>query len=99
MDDMIRVNPAAVVDYAHGVNTYSSQLDDIQSQAENILGGIIEYFNTEDASLSYSDAQRLINEGIQEGRDVMLRHGAAVDNAQVNWVSQDATSASTFRGI
>jgi len=96
MDDILKYNPAGIADYTSSLSSFSARLDDIGAQAQNILGGISEYFTTDQASVSYAHAQMLINEGIQEGKDVILRHGSAVDTASADWVSQDGASAQTF---
>ena len=95
-DDILKYHPAAIADYTHSLATFSGELDAIEGQAQNILAGIAEYFDTDQASVSYAQAQMLINQGIQEGKDVILRHGGAVDTASADFVSQDAASAQTF---
>lgn len=95
-DDVLKYHPAAIGDYTHSLATFSGELDNIAGSAQNILAGIAEYFDTDQASVSYTQAQMLINEGIQEGKDVILRHGSAVDTASADFVGQDAASAQTF---
>ncbi|WP_094287337.1 hypothetical protein [Mycobacterium lehmannii] len=96
MSDMIRVNPAAIVDYNAALNTFSGELDGIAAQAQNLLAGISEYFTTEQASVNYAQAQQMIIDATNEGKEVIHRHGAAADQAGVDWVSQDGASAATF---
>ena len=52
MDGMIKVNPGAIVDYNAALGTFSGELDNIASEAQNLLGGIAEYFTTDQASVT-----------------------------------------------
>ena len=95
-DDVLKYHPAAIADYTHSLATFSGELDNIASSAQNILASIAEFFDTDHASVSYTDAQLMINEGIQEGKAVIMNHGNAVDTASADFVGQDAASAQTF---
>jgi uncharacterized protein YukE len=95
-DDVIKYHPGAIGDYTHGLSTYSTELDNIASQAQNILAGLHEYFDTQHGSVSYTQVQQMINEGIQEGKDVINRHGNAVDTALQEMVSMDIQAGNSF---
>jgi uncharacterized protein YukE len=96
MDDVLKYNPAGIADYTASLNGFSGELDNIEAMAQNRLAGIAEFFDTDHASMAYTDAQMLINQGIAEGKEVILRHGGAVDAASTEFISQDAASAQTF---
>jgi uncharacterized protein YukE len=96
MDGMIKVNPGAIVDYNAALGTFSGELDNIASEAQNLLGGIAEYFTTDQASVTYAQAQQMIIDATNEGKEVIHRHGQAADQAGVDFVSQDGASAQTF---
>src|SRR5258708_29172279 len=95
-DDVIKVHPAAIGDYTHALATFSGELDEIANTALHTLAGIPEYFDTDAASMAYTDAQNLIVQGINEGKEVILRHGNAVDTASADYLATDAASANGF---
>ena len=95
-DDVLKYNPAGIADYTHALATFAGEFENVRSQCLNLLAGLHEYFDTHQASISYVDAQNLINQGIDEGQQVIMRHGNAVDTASVDFASQDAASAQTF---
>jgi len=96
MDGMIKVNPGAIVDYNAALGSFSAELDNIAGEATNLLGGIAEYFTTDQASVTYAQAQQMIIDATNEGKEVIHRHGAATDQAGMDFVSQDGASANTF---
>ncbi|BBZ15021.1 hypothetical protein [Mycobacterium branderi] len=98
-DGMLKYHPGMIGDYTHSLMTYSSELDNIASQAQNILAGLHEYFDTQHGSTAYTQVQQMINDGIQEGRDVIQRHGNAVDTSLANFVSQDHSAGNSFMSI
>ena len=54
------------------------------------------YFTTDQASVTYAQAQQMIIDATNEGKEVIHRHGQAADQAGVDFVSQDGASANTF---
>ena len=69
MDGMIKVNPGAIVDcHNAALGTFSGELDNIASEAQNLLGGIAEYFTTDQASVTYAQAQQMIIDATNEGK-------------------------------
>ena len=96
MDGMIKVNPGAIADYNAALGSFSGELDNIAATATNLLAGIQEYFQTNQASVNYTQAQQMIIDATNEGKEVIHRHGAATDQAGADFLSQDAASANTF---
>jgi uncharacterized protein YukE len=99
MDDMIKYHTAGIADYTHGLMTYSQELDNIVQQAMNTLNGLAEFFTTEQASVSHAQAQQMIMDGINEGKEVIMRHGTAVDTASTEFSGFDHSAASSFGSI
>lgn len=98
-DPMIKYDKAGLADYTHGLTSYSAELDDIAQQAMNILGGISEYFTTDNASVSYAQVQQMINEGIQQGKEVIFRHGDAVNTSSEEFTARDISAGNSFGAI
>ena len=96
---MIKYHPGMIGDYNAALSQYSGQLDNIQSQANNILGGLQDYFDTLHGSGAYAQLQAGINAGIGEGRDVILRHSQVVDSAMQDFIGQDVAAANSFSSI
>jgi uncharacterized protein YukE len=99
MNDMIKYHTAGIADYTHGLMTYSQELDDVVAQALNTLNGLSEFFATEQASVSHAQAQQMIMDGINEGKEVIARHGSAVDTASTEFTGFDHSAAGTFQSI
>lgn len=49
--------------------------------------------------MNYQQAQQLINEGIQDGKDVIARHGSTVDTASSNFSAADLQVGNSFGGV
>jgi hypothetical protein len=64
-----------------------------------VVSGLAEYFSTVQGSVSHDEAQRMIMEGILEGKEVFTRHSSAVDNATAEFVGFDHSAASTFGSV
>jgi uncharacterized protein YukE len=98
-DDFLRYHPGAIGDYTHGLATYSAELDNIAQQAQNLLAGLGDHWDTAHGSVSYTQVQQMINEGIQEGKDVIARHGMAVDTSLQEFVGQDIAAGNSFGSV
>lgn len=99
MSDMIRYHPGMIGDYTAALSNYSGQLDNIAAQARTILGGLADYFDTLHGSGAYAQVQASINAGIDEGRDVIMRHSQVGDSALQDFIGQDVAAANSFGSI
>jgi uncharacterized protein YukE len=92
---MFEYSPAALPDYVHTVQQSSAQLEQVRSDAQNILAGIREFFDSQGAT-SFEQAQMTINSGIDHGKEVILRHSAVVDTAHQDMIGTDHAAAQSF---
>lgn len=89
------VNPMGLADQSAAMNSFSQELDNIANEAHQLLAGSSEFFDSKGAA-SYAQAQQMINEGIQDGKDVIYRHGNAIDTVGSNSVSNDLNVGNSF---
>jgi uncharacterized protein YukE len=99
MSGPINYHSAGIADYTHSVMTLAQELESIGEQARNIVSGLGEHFSTMQGSVSHDEAQLLIMQGINEGKEVFMRHSTTVDQAASEFVSFDHGAAGTFSGI
>ena len=99
MDDMMRYNPGALGDYTSSLAGYSSRLESLGQEALQELHNAAEFFATEQGSDQHAQAQQLIIDAVQEGKDVITRHGGAVDTAATEYMAQDAAAGNSFTSI
>lgn len=91
-------HPQALPEYVHSVTTTSAQLEDVRAQAQNALNGVREYFDSLGAD-AFIQAQQMINSGIDEGQQVIMRHGSTVDTAHNDMIAQDMSAGHSFGGV
>jgi uncharacterized protein YukE len=96
--DGFTYHPQALPDYVNTVAQSSAQLDDIRSQAQNILNGVREFFDSMGAD-SFINAQMMINSGIDEGKEIIMRHSTTVDGMHQEMIAQDVSAANSFGGL
>ncbi|MBV8860929.1 MAG: hypothetical protein JO082_11280 [Mycobacterium sp.] len=99
MDGMMRYNPALGADYTAAVANHSAQLDSHGQDALNRLQQIAHAFDTEHGSTQHAQAQQLIIDAINDGKETMLRQAAAVDNSFSDFGGQDMAAGNSFTGI
>jgi uncharacterized protein YukE len=98
-DGTMRYNPMGLADLTQSMIQFSSELDQIGQEAHTLLAGSQEFFQGPSGATNYHQAQQLINEGIQDGKDVIARHGNAVDIAASNFAGADTHVGNSFGGI
>lgn len=98
-DGTMIYNPMGLADLTSGILSFSQELDQIGQEAQNLLAGSQEFFQGPNGALNYQQAQNLIIEGIQDGKDVLHRHGGTVDNSSMNFCSADVQVGNSFGGI
>ena len=99
MSGPINYHSAGIADYTHSVMTLAQELESIGEQARNIVSGLGEHFSTMQGSVSHEEAQQLIMQGINEGKEVFMRHSSTVDQAANEFVGFDHSAASTFGSV
>lgn len=99
MSESMIYNTAGLSDLTHGMMTYSQELDSIAQEAHNLLASSQEFFQGPHGATQYAQAQQLINEGINDGKEVIMRHGDAVDNASQSFSAADQQVGNSFTGV
>lgn len=99
MDGMMRYNPGLGADYTASVANYCSQLDNYAQEALNKLNQIAHAFDTEHGSQQHAQAQRMIMEAVNDGKETMLRQAAAVDTSFSDFSGQDIAAGNSFTSI
>jgi ABC-type Zn uptake system ZnuABC Zn-binding protein ZnuA len=99
MDGMMRYNPALGADYTASVANYCSQLDNLGQEALNKLHGIAHAFDTQHGSVSHAQAQQMIMDAINDGKETMIRQAAAVDTGFSDFGGQDISAGNSFTSI
>jgi uncharacterized protein YukE len=95
-DGTMMYHPAGLADLTSSMITFSGELDQIAQEAHNLLAGSQEFFQGPSGATAYQQAQNLITEGIQDGKDVIARHGNAVDAASAAYSGTDAGVGQSF---
>jgi uncharacterized protein YukE len=88
--------PGALQDYAHSIGTFAGQLEQIEQEAANTINGLKDHFDSMGGD-AFHTAHMLINQGIQEGKDIIYRHGNTVGTVTDQMVGQDYTAAQSFQ--
>ena len=87
-----------LADLTSDTMNFSQSLDHIRDEAIQLLGSHLDAFKGNGAE-AYHQAQQMINDGIQEGKDVIARHGDAIEQAAMNFQGADQLNATNFTGI
>jgi len=98
-DDHIAVDKPAIADYTHTLSTISAELDNVVQSANGILNGVAEYFTTHHASVAFNEVHNLLMQGIDEGKETILRHGTVVGQSVDNFTSTDIAAGQSFMSI
>lgn len=98
-DDHIAVDKPAIADYTHTLSTISAELDNVIQSANGILNGVAEYFTTHHASVAFNEVHNLLMQGIDEGKETILRHGTVVGQSVDNFTSTDIAAGQSFMSI
>lgn len=87
---------APIGDYTSSLMSFSGELENIKAQAQHELAALEGYYSTEQGTAAYKAAQTEINDGIEEGKNVIRAHGDAVDTAAQGMHAADAAAANRF---
>ncbi len=85
-------NPTVLGQQIQMVTQASMQLEDIRSRALGLLSATKEFWDAE-GSTAYEDAQLVINNGIDEGKEVLRNQAHTTDHSHQNSMSTDAAAA------
>lgn len=95
----MRYNPALGADYTSAVANYCAQLDSLGQEALNKLNAIAHAFDTEHGSVQHAQAQRMIMDAVNDGKETMLRQASAVDTGFGDFGGQDIAAGNSFTTI
>jgi hypothetical protein len=98
-DDHIAVDKPAIADYTHTLSTISAELDNVVQSANGILNGVAEYFTTHHASVAFNEVHNLLMQGIDEGKETIMRHGSVVGQSVDNFTSTDIAAGQSFYSV
>jgi hypothetical protein len=97
-DPTLEMNPGPVGDHVHEVITCSAELEHVRTASMNIVGSLPDSFKGKNADAVH-DVMMYINQGIDEGQQVIRAHGDAADTALGNFLGQDAAGASSMNSV
>jgi uncharacterized protein YukE len=97
-DPTLEYNPAMIGEFVHHVVTCSSELEQIRSTCMQIVAGLPDGFKGKNAD-ALNDVMAYINQGIDEGQQVIRLHGDAADTALGNFLGQDAAGAASMNSV
>ena len=98
-DEPIAVDMVGTADYTHTLSMISAELDNVVNSANSILGGVAEYFHTHNASVAFNDVHRMLMQGIDEGKETIMRHGSVVGQSVENFHGTDIAAGQSFTSI
>jgi uncharacterized protein YukE len=98
-DGMMQYNPAGLSDMSSAMITFSQELDQIGEEAHNLLANSQEFFQGPHGAVAYAQAQNLINQGIQEGKQVLYNQGGVIEDVSSNMTGTDTSVGNGFMSI
>lgn len=98
-EEPIAVDMVATADYTHTLSSISAELDNVVNSANSILAGVAEYFHTHNASVAFNEVHRLLMQGIDEGKDTILRHGHVLGQSVDHFHGTDMAAGQSFTSI
>src|ERR1700682_5837340 len=98
-DGTMIYNPMGMADLSSGMLSFSQELDQIAQEAHGLLSSSPEFFTSDNGAAQYQQCQQLINEGIQDGKEVIARHGNVIDNASSSFTATDFHVGNSFGAV
>ena len=95
MTGAFEYNPAVLPQQVQMVQTTSHTLDDIEQRAMQALAATAEFWSSQ-GSTAYHDAQMIISQGIQEGRDVLAHQATTTDSSHSESIGTDMGAANAI---
>ncbi|MFL0242727.1 WXG100 family type VII secretion target [Mycobacterium sp. SMC-17] len=96
---MIIADQGGILDGVSSVQNFSGELEGLHQEATHLLQSSKAYFDSKHAGDSYTEVQNLINQAVDDCKQVMLRHGDALDTAGQNFNNTDIQGAGSFHGV
>jgi uncharacterized protein YukE len=95
MTGAFEYNPAVLPQQIQMVQQTSHTLDDIENRAMQALAATQEFWSSQ-GSTAYHDAQMIISQGIQEGRDVLAHQAHTTDGSHQESIATDMGAANAI---
>lgn len=95
---ILEYNPALIGVFVTQVVTCSSELEQIRATCMQIVAGLPDSFKGKNAD-ALNDVIMYINQGIDEGQQVIRMHGDAADTALGHFMGQDAAGAASMNSV
>lgn len=97
-DPTLEYNPGPIGEMVHSVITCSAELEQIRHTCMQIVAGLPDSFKGKNAD-ALNDVMMYINQGIDEGQQVIRMHGDAADTALGHFLGQDAAGAASMNSV
>ena len=98
-DGTMVYNPMGLSDMTATILALSQEMDQIGQEAHSLLASSQDFFQGPSGATNYAQAQNLINEGIQDGKQVMHTHSNTVDAASSSYSAADGQVGNSFGAI
>lgn len=98
-NETIIANLPAMADLAQGHMSFSQELNSLGQEAINAVNASPEYFNGPNGGPAYQQVMALIHQAVQDGQEVIARHGNAIDTAAGNSQATDGAIGQSFTSI
>jgi hypothetical protein len=98
-DETITYNKPGIADYQHTLSLVSAELDNVVHSANGILAGVAEHFTTEHGAVAFNEVHNLLMQGIDEGKETIMRHGTVVGQSVENFTGTDVAAGQSFYSI
>jgi len=95
MSETYIANHAGMTDHAQAQRSFAQELQQLGEHAVNLVAGSQDYFNGT-GHTAYLQVMDWIRQGVQNGVDVINRHGDGIDQAADTWVGADTAAAQGF---
>jgi uncharacterized protein YukE len=98
-DGTMKYNPAGLSDMSSAMITFSQELEQIAEEAHNLLANSQDFFQGPHGAVNYAQAQQLINQGIQEGKQVLYNQGGVIEEVSSNMSGTDTSVGNGFMSV
>ncbi|MBE1551791.1 uncharacterized protein YukE [Mycobacterium sp. OAS707] len=98
-NETIIANLAGMADLASGHMSFSQELESLGQEAINAVNASPEYFTGPQGAPAYQQVMSLIHQAVQDGQEVIARHGNAIDTAAGNSQATDGAIGQSFTSI
>lgn len=95
MSGAFEYHPSVLPQQILMVQQTSHTLDDIENRANQALAATQEFWDAQ-GSTAYHDAQMIISQGIQEGRDVLANQAHVTQTSHEESIGTDAAAANSI---